>query len=186
MGRNSPPARDRGRPRAGFKKWAPRSQTRGSSTSLRRFFILLGRSCAGRHGRQVLTGAFRPDFLAAHPVRAGAASGTSGSRSRERLHRRGVRQSRGTSSGSRVSRIAQEIWSPCLKRFVRISTAKSADAACGRKIKTFFRKRITPLLELGTLAVIVYRFGRWVYSLKIPVIRQIDDRDLSRSLTRFA
>ena len=39
--------------------------------------------------------------------------------------------------------------------------------------KTFFRKRITPLLELGTLAVIVYRFGRWVYSLKIPVLRQL-------------
>ncbi len=39
--------------------------------------------------------------------------------------------------------------------------------------KTFFRKRITPLLELGTLAVIVYRFGRWVYSLNIPVLRQL-------------
>ena len=39
--------------------------------------------------------------------------------------------------------------------------------------KTFFRKRITPLLELGTLAVIVYRFGRWVYSIKIPVLRQL-------------
>src|SRR3954447_14939015 len=39
--------------------------------------------------------------------------------------------------------------------------------------KTFFRKRVTPLLELGTQAVIVYRFGRWVYSLKIPVLRQL-------------
>jgi serine O-acetyltransferase len=39
--------------------------------------------------------------------------------------------------------------------------------------KTFFRKRITPLLEFGTLAVIVYRFGRWVYGIKIPVIRQL-------------
>ena len=39
--------------------------------------------------------------------------------------------------------------------------------------KTFFRKRITPLLEFGTLAVIVHRFGRWVYSLKIPVFRQL-------------
>src|ERR1044072_9404455 len=38
---------------------------------------------------------------------------------------------------------------------------------------TFFRKRITPLLELGTLAVIVYRFCRWAYILKIPVIRQL-------------
>jgi serine O-acetyltransferase len=39
--------------------------------------------------------------------------------------------------------------------------------------KTFFRKRITPLLELGTAAVVVYRFGRWVYSIKIPVLRQL-------------
>src|SRR6266480_2280377 len=52
----------------------------------------------------------------------------------------------------------------------------------GRKIRgygvrpqdmTFFRKNITPLLEPGTIAVVVYRFGRWVYSIKIPVIRQI-------------
>jgi len=39
--------------------------------------------------------------------------------------------------------------------------------------QTFFRKRITPLLEFGTFAVIVHRFGRWVYSIKIPVIRQL-------------
>ena len=39
--------------------------------------------------------------------------------------------------------------------------------------QTFFRKRITPLLELGTLAVVVFRFGRWAYSLKLPVIRQL-------------
>ena len=39
--------------------------------------------------------------------------------------------------------------------------------------KTFFRKRITPLLELGTMAVIVYRFGRWAYRLKVPVLRQL-------------
>ena len=38
---------------------------------------------------------------------------------------------------------------------------------------TFFRKRITPLLEFGTAAVVVHRFGRWCYSIKIPVIRQI-------------
>ena len=41
------------------------------------------------------------------------------------------------------------------------------------KDKTFFRKRITPLLELGTSAVIVYRFGRWAYNLNIPVFRQL-------------
>ena len=39
--------------------------------------------------------------------------------------------------------------------------------------QTFFRQRITPLLELGTWAVIVYRFGRWVYGINIPVIRQV-------------
>ena len=44
--------------------------------------------------------------------------------------------------------------------------------------KTFFRKRITPLLELGTFAVIVYRFGRWAYSQNIPVYPPIADRDL--------
>ena len=41
------------------------------------------------------------------------------------------------------------------------------------KDKTFFRKRITPLLELGTSAVVVYRFGRWAYNLNIPVFRQL-------------
>ncbi len=39
--------------------------------------------------------------------------------------------------------------------------------------QTLFRKRITPLLEFGTFAVIVYRFGFWAYSVKIPVIRQL-------------
>jgi serine O-acetyltransferase len=42
-----------------------------------------------------------------------------------------------------------------------------------RQDQSLFRKRITPLLEFGTLAVIVHRFGRWVYSIKIPVIRQL-------------
>jgi serine O-acetyltransferase len=39
--------------------------------------------------------------------------------------------------------------------------------------QTFFRKRITPYLEFGTFGVIVYRFGVWAYSIKIPVIRQL-------------
>lgn len=39
--------------------------------------------------------------------------------------------------------------------------------------QTFFRKRITPFLEFGTFAVLVYRFGSWAYTVKIPVIRQI-------------
>ena len=38
---------------------------------------------------------------------------------------------------------------------------------------TFFRQWITPFLEFGTFTVIVYRFGRWAYGVKIPVIRQI-------------
>jgi len=39
--------------------------------------------------------------------------------------------------------------------------------------QTFFRKRITPLLEFGSLAVIVHRFRRWAYNLKIPGARQL-------------
>lgn len=39
--------------------------------------------------------------------------------------------------------------------------------------KTFFRRWITPLLEFGTFAVVVYRFGYWAYTIKIPVIRQL-------------
>src|SRR5262249_33427664 len=39
--------------------------------------------------------------------------------------------------------------------------------------QTLFRKRIAPLLELGTLAVVVFRFGRWAYGLKVPVLRQL-------------
>ena len=39
--------------------------------------------------------------------------------------------------------------------------------------QTFFRKRITPLLEFGTFAIVVYRFGSWAYKVKIPVVRQI-------------
>lgn len=39
--------------------------------------------------------------------------------------------------------------------------------------QTFFRKRIAPLLEFGTFASVVYRFGSWAYRVKVPVIRQI-------------
>jgi serine O-acetyltransferase len=39
--------------------------------------------------------------------------------------------------------------------------------------QTFFRQWITPFLEFGTFAVIVYRFGYWAYTIKIPVIRQL-------------
>ncbi len=39
--------------------------------------------------------------------------------------------------------------------------------------QTFFRKRITPFLEFGSFAVIVYRFGSWAYTVKTPVIRQL-------------
>src|SRR5438876_1947122 len=39
--------------------------------------------------------------------------------------------------------------------------------------QTFFRKRITPFLEFGTFAVLVYRFGSWAYKVKISIIRQI-------------
>src|SRR5437016_8247734 len=39
--------------------------------------------------------------------------------------------------------------------------------------QTFFRQWITPFLEFGTFAVLVYRFGRWAYSVKIPILRQL-------------
>jgi len=39
--------------------------------------------------------------------------------------------------------------------------------------QTFFRQWITPFLEFGTFAVVVYRFGFWAYSVKIPVVRQL-------------
>ncbi len=39
--------------------------------------------------------------------------------------------------------------------------------------KTFFRQWVTPFLEFGTFTVIDYRFGRWAYSVKIPILRQI-------------
>jgi len=39
--------------------------------------------------------------------------------------------------------------------------------------QSLFRKRIAPFLEFGTFAAIVYRFGRWAYKVKVPVIRQI-------------
>jgi serine O-acetyltransferase len=39
--------------------------------------------------------------------------------------------------------------------------------------KTFFRHWVTPILEFGTWVAFSYRFGRWAYSIKIPVIRQL-------------
>lgn len=39
--------------------------------------------------------------------------------------------------------------------------------------QTFFRQWITPFLEFGTFAVLVYRFGHWAYSIKIPILRQL-------------
>src|SRR2546429_5001845 len=39
--------------------------------------------------------------------------------------------------------------------------------------QTFFRQWITPFLEFGTFGLLVYRFGYWAYSIKIPVIRQL-------------
>ncbi len=41
------------------------------------------------------------------------------------------------------------------------------------KDQTFFRKKVTPLLEFGTVAIVIHRFGRWAYTIKIPVIRQL-------------
>jgi serine O-acetyltransferase len=39
--------------------------------------------------------------------------------------------------------------------------------------QTFFRKYVKGNLELGSVAVMVFRFGHWVLSVKVPIIRQI-------------
>ncbi|MEK6684574.1 MAG: serine acetyltransferase [Nitrospirota bacterium] len=39
--------------------------------------------------------------------------------------------------------------------------------------QTFFRKYVKVNLQLGTIAVGVYRFGRWSKSIRIPVLRQL-------------
>lgn len=41
------------------------------------------------------------------------------------------------------------------------------------KEKSWFVRNIRILLEPGTIAVIVYRYGRWVHGLKIPVLKQL-------------
>ena len=39
--------------------------------------------------------------------------------------------------------------------------------------QTFFNKYIKCSLELGSVAVVVFRFGHWAYSIRIPVIREL-------------
>ena len=39
--------------------------------------------------------------------------------------------------------------------------------------QTFFRKYIKCNLELGSVAVMVFRFGHWAYSLRVPVVREL-------------
>ena len=46
--------------------------------------------------------------------------------------------------------------------YARTSTEKFESYGVRPQDMTFFRKRITPLLEFGTIAVVVHRFGRWV------------------------
>ena len=41
------------------------------------------------------------------------------------------------------------------------------------KEKSWYVKNIRVFLEPGTIAVIVFRYGRWVSDLKIPVIKQL-------------
>jgi len=50
---------------------------------------------------------------------------------------------------------------------------KSLTCGVDPEAKSFFGHWITPLFKFGTLAVLSYRYGRWAYSIKIPVIRQI-------------
>lgn len=39
--------------------------------------------------------------------------------------------------------------------------------------KSWYVKNIRVFLEPGTMAVVVFRYGRWVHDLKIPVVKQI-------------
>jgi serine O-acetyltransferase len=39
--------------------------------------------------------------------------------------------------------------------------------------QTLFRKYVKVNLQLGTLAVIVYRLGRWAKGLRVPVVKQL-------------
>ena len=39
--------------------------------------------------------------------------------------------------------------------------------------QSFFRKYIKVNLQLGTIAVLVYRFGRWAKEVRIPVLQQV-------------
>ena len=41
------------------------------------------------------------------------------------------------------------------------------------KNDSWFNKHIRVYLEPGTIAVIVYRYGHWVNSLKIPILKQL-------------
>ncbi|MDO8412669.1 MAG: serine acetyltransferase [Gallionellaceae bacterium] len=41
------------------------------------------------------------------------------------------------------------------------------------KEKSWFVRNIRIFMEPGTIAVIVYRYGRWVHDLPVPVIKQI-------------
>ena len=69
---------------------------------------------------KVLTSAFQPEFLSRARGPIWRCLRHVRGRSPEWLHRRRVCQSRGTSSGSRLSRIALRDCSPCLKTFVPI------------------------------------------------------------------
>ncbi len=49
-----------------------------------------------------------------------------------------------------------------------------ADLAQARKVnltQDWFSQRIKVLLQPGTIAVVMYRFGHWAHSLRLPVIR---------------
>jgi serine O-acetyltransferase len=39
--------------------------------------------------------------------------------------------------------------------------------------QTFFRKFIKVNLQMGTIAVMVYRYGRWARTVRLPIIRQL-------------
>ena len=170
MGRHSPALRHRRCARAGFeersgnRKPAPHRSCSHASSSSRRL-------SARRHGRQRVGDAFSPGIPRGASDQGGRGLRHVRRRSPKRLYRRRVCQSRGTSTSSRLSRVAQE--SNLMFELIRADLDRKMRGFGVRpEDQTFFRKRITPLLELGTLRCSV-SIWPWVYSLKIPVLRQL-------------
>jgi serine O-acetyltransferase len=54
---------------------------------------------------------------------------------------------------------------------IRADIARKKEKYYGRK--SWLSRNLFVFLQPGTIAVIVYRFGRWVFLMKVPVLKQI-------------